>query len=100
MDDDSKSAGIGKGTPGPGRGKGTPNRSTVLVREAIAVAAEASAPKIQAWLDAIEDPSKRMDCFLKMIEYHIPKLGRVEHTGADGGAMMVQILASPTDENL
>ena len=36
---DSKSAGIGKGTPGPGRGKGTPNKTTTTLKEAILQAA-------------------------------------------------------------
>lgn len=36
---DSKTAGIGKGTPGPGRPKGMPNKTTTTLREAILEAA-------------------------------------------------------------
>jgi hypothetical protein len=50
------------------------------VRQAIAVVAEANAPHISQWLAEIDDPGKRLDLFLRMLEYHVPKLGRLEVT--------------------
>lgn len=64
-----------------GRQKGTPNKSTVKVREAIAVFAEGNVGRLQEWLDeiAIDDPSKAADLYVKLLEYHVPKLSR-SHT--------------------
>ena len=75
-----------------GRVKGVPNKATADVRAAIAKVAENTAPKIEAWLEAIEDEAKRFDLFLKMLEYHVPKLGRVELTGKDGGPLEVKVV--------
>lgn len=63
-----------------GRKKGVPNKTTMDVREAIAYIAEKNAPKISGWLSRIArtDPARAMDLYLRMIEYHIPKLSRVE----------------------
>lgn len=76
----------GKGNPKTGgRGKGIPNKSTAEVREAIAAFASANVENMSLWLAEIEDPAKKMDLFLRAIEYHIPKLARTEGTG-EGGA--------------
>lgn len=66
---------------GGGSRKGKPNKSTVEVREAIAEFAKANVQRMGEWLNAIEDPAKRFDLYLRAIEYHIPKLGRTEHAG-------------------
>lgn len=85
---------------GKGRVKGVPNKTTADVREAIAVIARENVGRCQAWLDAIgaTDPARALDLFLRMIEYHIPKLGRTEHTGEGGGPIVVA--ASDHDERL
>ena len=84
--------------PGAGRPKGLQNQVTRDVREAIARFAEGNIDKFVGWLQEIEDPAKRCEIFLKTIEYHIPKLGRVEHTGNNGGPL--QIVISKDEENL
>lgn len=63
-----------------GRQKGTPNVATRDVREAIATLAEGNVHKLQEWLDAIakKDPAKAADLFVRLLEYHIPKLARSE----------------------
>src|SRR6516162_6012835 len=63
-----------------GRSKGTPNRITSQVREAIADFAEANVGKLQAWLDAVaaKDPGKAAELFVRVLEYHVPKLARTE----------------------
>ena len=50
------------------------------VREAIAALAEANAGKLQTWLDAVaeRDPAKAADLFVRLLEYHVPKLARTE----------------------
>jgi hypothetical protein len=78
---------IGEGAPGPGRPKGLPNKSTTIVREAIAKMADENADKFNEWLTAVAatSPEKACDIYLKAIEYHIPKLARTEHSGPDSG---------------
>jgi hypothetical protein len=84
---------IGEGLPGPGRPKGTPNKSTALVREAIARMAEGNADNFNKWLTdvAASSPEKACDIYLKAIEYHIPKLARTEHTGKDEGPIQIAV---------
>lgn len=85
---DSKTAGIGKGTPGPGRGKGNPNKATKNAREAIARFVDGNADRLNRWLDEIEandGPKAAFQCFSDLLEYHVPKLARHEHTGEGGG---------------
>ena len=77
-----------------GRAKGSPNKATTDVRAAIAVFAQAHVGQMGAWLLEVEDPAKRLDLYLRAIEYHIPKLGRVEHTGKDGDDLKVIIQGS------
>jgi hypothetical protein len=73
----------GKKTGGGSR-KGVPNKATTDVRAAIALLASRNVSRLEAWLLEIEDPAKRVDLFLRAIEYHIPKLARTELTGKDG----------------
>jgi len=89
---DKKSAGIGKGTPGPGRPPGMVNKATADVREAIAKFAQANVGHMTKWLNEIDDPAKRLDLYLRAIEYHIPKQARTELTGADGKPLEVGLV--------
>ena len=72
---------------GKGRPKGAPNKSTTIVREAIANLLERNAPNMDRWLNEVadKDPHKALDIIQKLSEYHIPKLARTEVTGAGGG---------------
>lgn len=74
-----------------GKPKGTLSKVTVDVRQAIAVFAQANVENMSVWLNEIEDPAKRMDLYLRAIEYHLPKLGRLEHTGHDGGPVEINV---------
>jgi hypothetical protein len=71
---------------GKGRPKGVPNKSTAIVREAIANLLERNAPNMDRWLNEVadKDPHKALDIIQKLSEYHIPKLARTEVTGLDG----------------
>jgi hypothetical protein len=75
---------------GMGRPKGIPNKATKDVKEAIARFAEGNVHKLEEWLETIAygdgdqvkpDPAKAADLYMKVIEYHIPKLARTELTG-------------------
>jgi hypothetical protein len=98
---DKETLRIGEGLAGPGRTKGTPNKSTVVVRNAIATLLERNVPFMERWLQRVAegdevlgikaDPHKALDIMLKMSEYHIPKLARTEVTGADGGPQMMTV---------
>lgn len=75
----------GKGNPKTGgRQKGSTNKATAEVRDAIAVFAQANVESMGKWLNDIDDPAKKLDLFLRAIEYHIPKLARTEGAGDDG----------------
>jgi len=65
---------------GGGSRKGVPNRITADVRKAISGFAEANVGKLQTWLDAVaaKDPGKAADLFVRVLEYHVPKLARME----------------------
>ena len=78
---------------GPGRPKGLPNKATANAREAIGRFVDANAERVQAWLDEIcaeHGAKEAVKAYADFIEYHIPKLARTEHTGKDGGAIIVQ----------
>lgn len=70
---------------GGGSRAGVPNKATQDVRAAIAAFASANVGQMTVWLAGIDDPAKKLDLYLKAIEYHIPKLARSEVSGPDGG---------------
>jgi len=86
---------------GKGRVKGVPNKSTAIVRDAIALLLERNSSKMDEWLQMVAygdeglglkpAPDKALDIIHKMAEYHIPKLGRTEMTGQDGDDIKVSV---------
>jgi hypothetical protein len=78
---------------GGGSRKGKPNKSTAAAREAIAAFVDGNADKLQGWLDQVAktDPERAFGMFLSLVEYHVPKQARVEHTGKDGGPIVVAL---------
>ncbi len=71
-----------------GRKKGQVNRINRDVREIIRMVAENLAPELEKWIKraAKRNPAKAADLWLRAIEYHIPKLSRVELEGAGANA--------------
>ena len=88
-ENDFKTPEIGKGLAGPGRPKGMPNKSTSIVKEAIAKLLERNVGNMDLWLEKVaqDDPYKALDLMNKLCEYHVPKLARTELTGVDGEAI-------------
>lgn len=95
-----------------GRPRGATNKSTATAREAIAAFVDGNTQRLESVLDRIENgipvrdaksgepimnsdgsikwlvepnPKGAFDSMQSVIEYHIPKLARVEQTGKDGG---------------
>jgi|SRR5712664_1409973 len=64
------------------------------VRAAIAAAATAKADEIGKWLDEVKDPARRLELFLRMLEYHIPKLSRAEVADESQGSVVIEIVTN------
>jgi hypothetical protein len=87
-----------------GRKPGVPNKSTTMAREAIARFVDGNAHKMQEWLEQVANgvkndenkyvvlpnPEKAFGMLQTVMEYHIPKLARVEQVG-DATAPVVHI---------
>lgn len=84
-----------------GRSLGTPNKATTHAREAIAAFVDNNSGRLQSLLDQIEQtegPKAAWECIIDLVEFHVPKLARTEHTGKDGGAIIVG--TTPPDESI
>jgi hypothetical protein len=101
---------VGKKTGG--RVAGTPNKATNEARQAIASFVDGNAHRLTEWLDQVangvkvieqtEDgevlekyvvppnPAKAFDMFQSVVEYHIPKLARMEHSGSDTNPVVIE----------
>lgn len=91
-----------------GRAPGSPNKSTAEARKAIAAFVDGNAHRLTEWLDLVANgdpendvkpnPAKAFELFQSVVEYHVPKLARMEHTGENGGPVVIQ--ATQTDERI
>ena len=107
MSDESrhkKKPGPPTGTPkvpnSGGSRKGKPNKVTTKAREVIAEVIDGTAPRVQAWIDAVAetDPKGALQAYTALLEFGVPKLARTELTGLDGGPLVIR--ASDADERL
>jgi hypothetical protein len=95
-----------------GRVAGTPNKATKEAREAIGAFVDGNAHRLTEWLDKVADgvkgevqnkdgeivevyvvppnPAKAFDMFQSVVEYHVPKLGRMEVMGNDEKPVVVE----------
>ena len=85
---------MGGSKPGERRGgrqKGVPNRVTNEARAAFCRMFERLGPDLEGWIrrEAEDEPGKAAALVLSLAEYHIPKLGRLEHVGDGGGPLRV-----------
>ncbi len=84
--------------PNPaGRPKGSPNKATKSVREAIAEFAQQNVGNMGVWLAEIADPAKRLELYMRALEFHVPKLGRTEITGEGGKDLTLTIGKADAD---
>lgn len=93
---------LGKKTGG--RAKGTANKATMEARQAIASFVDGNAHRLTEWLDQVAqgvkvqdpetgeekfvvppNPAKAFDMFQSVVEYHVPKLARMEVGGTKEG---------------
>lgn len=89
-----------------GRSKGTPNKATQEFRVTVQKLLDDNRQNVGKWLtqvaegagDVKPDPGKALDLMAKLAEFAAPKLARHEHTGKDGGPMVVT--ATPEDARL
>lgn len=71
-----------------GRQKGTGNKASQNARDAIALFVERNTPRLKELIAKIEEEDGALaafKCIESMIEYHIPRIARTEHVGADQG---------------
>jgi hypothetical protein len=95
-----------KGAKYGGRVAGTPNKATKQFRDTVTALLDKNAANVDLWLqqvaegigDAKPDPGKALDLMAKLAEFAAPKLGRIEHVGDGGGAVIIQ--ASTVDERI
>jgi hypothetical protein len=72
-----------KGRPKPigsGKQKGSQNKTTREFKEALNHFIQNSQENLLEWLESIELPEKRIDCFVKIAEFVYPKLARTDIT--------------------
>lgn len=95
-----------------GRQAGTPNKATNEARQAIGAFVDGNAHRLTEWLDRVADgvkgtqlskdgeevevyvvppnPAKAFDMFQSVVEYHVPKLGRMEVLGNDEKPVVIE----------
>jgi hypothetical protein len=81
-----------KGQKRPNQGKHGPPRASLAAREAIARFVEGNTGKLQEWLDQIaekEGPKAAFQCFVALLDYHVPKLARQELVGREEGPITI-----------
>lgn len=63
-----------------GRQRGVANKATLNAKQAIADFVDGNSDRLVGWLDRIaeDNPKEAFQCFMSVVEYHIPKLARTE----------------------
>ena len=95
---------------GPGRPAGSVNKATADARQAIAHFVNGNAHRLTEWLDQVAagvkttdpetgdekfvvppNPAKAFDMFQSVVEYHVPKLARMEVAGDKDNPLEVDV---------
>lgn len=69
---------MAKGVKTGGRKPGSVNKSNAEVKAALATFTSNNIDQLTEWLNQVDDPGRRIDLFLKALEYTMPKLARSE----------------------
>jgi len=101
---------MAKGEKTGGRAPGTPNKATQEARQAIATFVDGNAHRLSEWLDRVAEgdpthdikpnPAKAFELFQSVVEYHIPKLARLDHTGQVDNNITIDIKAKEVVNSL
>jgi hypothetical protein len=93
-----------------GRQAGTPNKATQEARQAISTFVNGNAHRLTEWLDKVAEgdpdheikpnPAKAFELFQSVVEYHIPKLARLDHTGQVDSHMTIDVKAKEVVSDL
>lgn len=81
----------GGARPGAGRKKGVPNKRTAAVAKAVE---ESGITPLDYMLDVMrncDDPAQRLDAAKAAAPYVHPKLANIEHTGPNGGPVILRL---------
>ena len=83
-----------------GRPKGVANKATTQAREAIAMFVEGNVDRLNGWLEQIaaDSPKDAFDRFMSVVEYHIPKLARVDNATLGKDGQLVDPVQTLTDK--
>jgi hypothetical protein len=79
----------------PGSRKGIPNKTTREFKEALNHFIQNSQENLLDWLEEIELPEKRIDCFVKIAEFVYPKLARTDITSDNKPIQSIPMLVVP-----
>lgn len=97
-----------------GRPPGAPNKATAEARKAIATFVDGNAHRLVEWLDKVSDgvketttdpetgaqtekwlvppnPARAFEMFQSVVEYHVPKLARMEVAGDQDNPVQVDV---------
>jgi hypothetical protein len=102
-----------------GRKPGVPNKATTAAREAIAAFVDGNAHHLEEWLQTVANgvkrvnpetgeeeylippnPARAFDMFQSVVEYHVPKLARMEVAGDKANPLEVNVRADVFGELL
>ena len=91
-----------------GRPPGIPNKATTAAREAISQFVDQNSPRLVEWLNQVSNgirekdadgndrwlvqpnPARAFELFQSVVEYHIPKLARMEVAGDQNNPIKVE----------
>ena len=83
-----------KGIKKHNQGRHGPPKASLAAREAIARFVEGNTERLQEWLDQIAEqdgPRAAFQCFVSLIEFHVPKLARRELVGGGDEPMTLEV---------
>lgn len=85
-----------------GRASGTPNKVTREFRETVNTLLAEKAGDMGVWLNSVAegdpaagrppDPARALDLWIRLAEFVVPKLTRVEHESPEGAGIQIQAI--------